>query len=562
MCIFTHVAAGALVGGLMQNPGAALVGGLASHALLDAIPHYDHPDWRVELAGGLASLLLLALLPFGSWAAAIGGIGGMLPDLENLLQKLGKMRCDQFVFPSHTGVIPHGRELGPRNLAWQAAIFVVCIVALGLLQPGDARAQIAGDGPGATLVRAPSIVLASPVVELIESRAERTVVRVTFPVARQDADWAVVSPEAVDWWTAAPRVVDDEGNEFALPRGTGFLAAVPTREAVRVRVRGVRWHRRPAQAVDPAALVEVDEPRVSREVPAVRVRVLAEHGNGVLAAVEVVLEHAPTGREAGLLALGRGLEDKGSTRPEKAPAALINPRLHALLSLGAGEAAVQKRANSRERADAAKQAVADPFAATQNWVRLEIGRTDVYRVTGSELSLWGVPTDQIDPAKLRLFRGGSIALHPLPEYPDSLETDRSGLNEVAVTLGGTGDGEFNLTDTITFYAVGTSTWRNDLGTVGRRLSQYEHQYADRAVYWLTWEGFTTPSPFPGTPRLIPTAAAGPAPTVTLDRHLRRDHFEESYFDETGWVADDWIWDANIDFSRTLAFTLEDPIPAT
>ena len=133
MCLFTHFAAGALVGGATGNPVAGVVTGLASHALLDAIPHYDHPDWRLELAGGVLSLVVLLLMPFATLPAVLGGLAGMLPDLENLFQKLGKMRRDQFVFPSHTGLIPHGRTLGPRSIVWQVAIFVF------LLRPAGGR---------------------------------------------------------------------------------------------------------------------------------------------------------------------------------------------------------------------------------------------------------------------------------------------------------------------------------------------------------------------------------------------------------------------------------------
>ena len=53
MCLFTHFAAGALAGGVTGNVYVGAVAGLASHAVLDAIPHYDHPDWRLELAGGV-----------------------------------------------------------------------------------------------------------------------------------------------------------------------------------------------------------------------------------------------------------------------------------------------------------------------------------------------------------------------------------------------------------------------------------------------------------------------------------------------------------------------------
>ena len=136
MCLFTHFAAGALAGGATGNVWAGAVAGLASHAVLDVIPHYDHPDWRIELGGGILALFILLLMPFSSTAAVVGGLFGMAPDLENLFQKLGRMKRSSFIFPTHTGLLPHGRELGPRSLVWQVAIFIGCFLALGLIQPG------------------------------------------------------------------------------------------------------------------------------------------------------------------------------------------------------------------------------------------------------------------------------------------------------------------------------------------------------------------------------------------------------------------------------------------
>ena len=141
MCLFTHFAAGALAGGATGNVWVGAAAGLASHAVLDMIPHWDHPDWRFELAAGLASLALLLLTPFATAPAIVGGIMGMVPDLENLFQKLGWMGRGRFVFPTHTGLLPHGRSLGPRSVVWQVAIFVVCFGALGLIiaDGGDGR---------------------------------------------------------------------------------------------------------------------------------------------------------------------------------------------------------------------------------------------------------------------------------------------------------------------------------------------------------------------------------------------------------------------------------------
>ena len=74
MCLFTHFAAGALAGGVTGNVWLGAAAGAVSHAVLDVIPHYDHPDWRLELAGGMVRLVLLLLMPFSSWPAVVGGV--------------------------------------------------------------------------------------------------------------------------------------------------------------------------------------------------------------------------------------------------------------------------------------------------------------------------------------------------------------------------------------------------------------------------------------------------------------------------------------------------------
>jgi len=251
MCLFTHFAAGALVGGATGNPWAAAVAGLVSHAVLDAVPHYDHPDWRLELAGGLASLGLLLLLPQASWPAVIGGVFGMLPDLENLFQKLGKMQRSRFVFPSHTGLIPHGRNLGPRSLVWQLVIFIGCFLALGLIQPTPAAAQgEPGLLPGVTEpVAAPIAVVAAPEIDLLLSRADLTRVRVRFPVAKAPADWDAIDPRQVMWLRPGQGARTEDGSEQQSVAEALFTVAVPMRRVPTWRVVSGTWHREPERAL-------------------------------------------------------------------------------------------------------------------------------------------------------------------------------------------------------------------------------------------------------------------------------------------------------------------------
>lgn len=94
-----HATAGLLLATLMPDPISALVVGVASHYLLDAIPHGDthfgawltggHAKRRIlvveSLDLGLAAIVVLALItqhPEQCWLTlTAGAIGGILPDL-------------------------------------------------------------------------------------------------------------------------------------------------------------------------------------------------------------------------------------------------------------------------------------------------------------------------------------------------------------------------------------------------------------------------------------------------------------------------------------------------
>jgi hypothetical protein len=125
--VFTHFSAGALLGYLAPGVASAALLGLASHVLLDFIPHFDFENVWLEIIFG--SLVLAVLIAGRSCTAAIctGGLVAVLPDVENLLWKTGVMDRKHRIFPSHSGMIPHGREAGKINLAAQV-IFTAAVV--------------------------------------------------------------------------------------------------------------------------------------------------------------------------------------------------------------------------------------------------------------------------------------------------------------------------------------------------------------------------------------------------------------------------------------------------
>jgi hypothetical protein len=127
MCIYTHVLAGAAAATFTSNPWLGLVYGVASHGLLDLLPHYDFQRTRLEILLGLVALAGVLLVGGVSGVLLLGALGGVAPDLENLAWKLGWLAEERKVFPTHTGLLPHGRVIGPGSLWVQTALGLGCL---------------------------------------------------------------------------------------------------------------------------------------------------------------------------------------------------------------------------------------------------------------------------------------------------------------------------------------------------------------------------------------------------------------------------------------------------
>lgn len=107
MDLTSHSTAGAALGlKLGRTPLQAFLIGMASHAVLDMIPHrssrIDTPDAVARMAGGAA--VLYDRWRGSGWDSRVlwGAVGGVIPDVEHLSRKHKK------VFPTHSGALPHG----------------------------------------------------------------------------------------------------------------------------------------------------------------------------------------------------------------------------------------------------------------------------------------------------------------------------------------------------------------------------------------------------------------------------------------------------------------------
>ncbi|MEA3409161.1 MAG: hypothetical protein U9Q95_02325 [Candidatus Eisenbacteria bacterium] len=126
MTAITHLAVGAAVGSFTDNQAGAALLGLVSHVPLDVLPHYEFEKMWVEVAVVFAALAAMLMAGMGRTCIFWGAVGAVVPDIENLLWKLGVLPGEAKIFPGHSPrlsrAFSHGRSLGPRHALTQVAI--------------------------------------------------------------------------------------------------------------------------------------------------------------------------------------------------------------------------------------------------------------------------------------------------------------------------------------------------------------------------------------------------------------------------------------------------------
>lgn len=131
------MAAGALLGGLVGNRLYAFLIGFASHIPLDAIPHIDFEDFRIDAVMSVA--LLGGIFAFTGFSPVfVGALGAVAPDFENLLWKTGLIEESHKIFPTHSGLIKHGHARVGRGPATEIlmSLFSVAVVVLAVMIGG------------------------------------------------------------------------------------------------------------------------------------------------------------------------------------------------------------------------------------------------------------------------------------------------------------------------------------------------------------------------------------------------------------------------------------------
>ena len=140
MLLVNHVLSGALIGALTRRPLPAFAAGVASHFVLDAVPHWGNLDWRhflrVAVADGLVSLAvagaLAAASPSARRAAVLAGMAGAaVPDLD----KPSKLWFGRSPFPAafdrvHMGIQDEATHRFYVELLAAAALTPAALIAL------------------------------------------------------------------------------------------------------------------------------------------------------------------------------------------------------------------------------------------------------------------------------------------------------------------------------------------------------------------------------------------------------------------------------------------------
>lgn len=142
MLVTNHVLSGALIGAATGRPGVAFVAGVASHFVLDSLPHWG--DWgddkslfmRVAVRDGLTGLAVMGTLaavapPQVRLAVIAGMAGAALPDLDKPSRAFfGRSPFPRVVDKFHAGIQREARGRFPLEVAVGAGFAVAAATVL------------------------------------------------------------------------------------------------------------------------------------------------------------------------------------------------------------------------------------------------------------------------------------------------------------------------------------------------------------------------------------------------------------------------------------------------
>lgn len=138
MWVTVHLYAGMALALLPLPLWALVLVVLASHVVMDVIPHWDYTRtgrtllWgSVDFAASLVTVLVGALLLGAPVQVVLLGILAAAPDFD-VLAKAVRHRQDGYWFPSHWARFPHGATTPLPGIAVQAVIVIGSCLAFVL----------------------------------------------------------------------------------------------------------------------------------------------------------------------------------------------------------------------------------------------------------------------------------------------------------------------------------------------------------------------------------------------------------------------------------------------
>lgn len=138
------------------------------------------------------------------------------------------------------------------------------------------------------------------------------------------------------------------------------------------------------------------------------------------------------------------------------------------------EQAAQAAPAARTTAD-----VTTSVLASGTWYKIGIPTTGVYKIDQALLTRMGLNPASVNPANVRVYGNGGNMLseaNAVPRPTDLLENATQLVND-------NGNGSFDNTEAVTFYAVGPTRWIPD--SVNKRFTHEKNIYADTAFYFVT-----------------------------------------------------------------------------
>ncbi len=119
---------------------------------------------------------------------------------------------------------------------------------------------------------------------------------------------------------------------------------------------------------------------------------------------------------------------------------------------------------------------AGPFDSSDEWYRVSVNQTGLYKITGAQLETAGMSLTGVSSDQIKVHYGGGLPL----EVSNSLP--RPAFSEIAIMVRDGQDGSFDRNDYVLFFAESQDRW---VYSADAAPTFVDNPYCDHNVYWLT-----------------------------------------------------------------------------